>query len=485
MESNLKHFKKIFVVSLIIVFAASLTVGQNLSYAQTAGIPQGGGPTIGIDDQGRRTETTTIGTVQTGQTITTVTINPDGTRTQTQQVTAPQSVSSAGAGAVGTCLVGQTLANAVSSAVSSLLSAGATALASVITVPVNDAVTNIQTGQTAANNIAQTSKEVGIPIWGVPILPSLDSIGYCLVNSLIEYISDATIAWINSGFEGNPVFIDNFDEFFKNIADRELAAFMNNLTLPGYMCEPFQVNIQLGLLNDRSNQRDRFNQFRGTGSSSSTGFNNAFRNQCGLETFLNGGAFAGTGFSGGGGFGVSSAQAFTNNYPGLGASGGGGDVRGYYEGNTETVESAGFVGFLLAGNPQNHSLGAFNAARQQVAIRQQASADINRTEIQTNDGVISPRDEDGNIQTPGKIIQAQIEKRLGLDEDRLVLAREFDEVVSALVDALIKIALDEILPNGSQRFLNVSVDGRDVRTQQQAQQNPGSITADIDVTGGN
>ena len=487
MESTLTLLKKTALIAFVVIFAASLTVGQNFSYAQAVGNPAQQGPVLSVDDQGRRTSTVTTGTIQSGQTITTITTNADGSRSQSTRINAPQSVSSAARsggggpqGAIGSCLIGQTLATAISTGITSLLSVGASAVLTAVSVPTSNLVNQFNTNQTANSTTAQTAKEVGIPLFGVPILPSLDSIGYCLVNSLIEYIADSTIAWINSGFEGNPVFIDNFDQFFKNIADRELSSFMNNLTLPGYMCEPFQVNIQLGLINNRANQRDQFGSFRGNPSSSSTG-NFVRNNQCGLETFLNGGAFAGTGA--GGSFG--SYNALNNQYPGIGASarvgGGGGDINSFYAGDQQTVSSAGFVGFLLAGNPQNNSLGAYNAARRQVAVRQQASIEVAKTEITTNDGVLSPQDEDGNIQTPGKIIQAQIEKRLGLDEDRLVLAREFDEVVSALVDALIKIALDEILPDGN-RFINVSVDGRDVQTQQQAQQNPNSITVDADLT---
>jgi len=481
MESILTLLKKINLVVLIVIFAASLTIGQNFAYAQSNGVVNRQQVNVvGVNAQGRPTLTTTTGTVQSGQTITTITTNPDGSRTQSQQVTSPQSISSGArsgggaAGSVGTCLVGETLATAISVGISSLLARGATALApSVFSVPTTDRLNQVNTSAIAETGIAQTSKEVGIPIFGAPILPSLDSIGYCIVNSLIEYISDSTIAWINSGFEGNPVFIDNFDQFFKNIADRELSAFMNNLTLPGYMCEQFQVNIQLGLLTNWANQRDRFGSFRGNNSASATG---GFirNNQCGLETFLNGGAFSGN--NGGGVYG--SYTALTNRYPGVGSTGGAGDISSFYAGDTQTVSSAGFVGFLLAGNPQNNSLGAYNAAQRQVAVQQQARADVKGTEIAINDGVRSPQDEDGNIQTPGKIIQSQIEKRLGLDEDRLVLAKEFDEVVSALVDALIKIALDEILPDGN-RFINVSVDGRNVRTRQQTQPNPNAIQANF------
>ena len=491
MESILMFFKKINIVLLMVVFAASLTIGQNMLYAQVNGsLNEPQFAERSVDEQGRPTVTTTRGTVQSGQTFTTVTTNADGSRTQTQRVTSPQSVSSSSAGrglggGAGTCLVGQTLANAISIGVTSLIARGTTALAaSFFSVPTSDRVTQNSTTDTAANNIAQTSKEVGIPLWGIPILPSLDSIGYCLVNSLIEYISDATIAWINSGFEGNPVFIDNFDQFFKNLADRELAVFMDNLTLPGYMCEQFQVNIQLGLLTDRANQRDRFNRFRGGSSSSSTG-GFGRQNQCGLETFLNGGAFAGTG-GGFGSYGGGSYAARTNQYPGIGSTGGGGDINSYYAGDQQTVSSAGFIGFLLAGNPQNNSLGAYNAAQRQVAVRQQSKVAVKQFETGVNQGVQSTEDEDGNIQTPGRIIQSQIEKRLGLDEDRLVLAREFDEVVSSLVDALVRIALDEILPGGADRFVNVSVDGRNVQNGQPSIQNPNGITTEVDVrSGGN
>lgn len=447
----------------MVVFAASLTIGQNTAYAQNNGGTFGDantqtGTVVGTNADGLRTETTTTGNLQTGFTKTVITVQPDGSRVQTQQqVSAPIS---AGSG-VGTCLIGQTLANfataALNYALDALLDLAVTGVTAVLSVPVKDWEVGITAGDIDRNNTAQTSKEVGIPIKGVPILPSLDSIGYCIVNSLIEYISDATINWINSGFEGNPVFIDNFDDFFKNLADRELSAFINNVSLPGYMCEPFQVNVQLGLLEERRRERDHFSAYRDrtTGTSSTGSFGG--RAQCSLDSFLNGGAFAG----GTGGYTTSTGSS----YPGLGGIGGG-DSEGFYDGHFETVQNAGFAGFLLAGNPANTPMGSYNLAVSQVKAQQQSRQEVEKTEIVVNDGVRSPKDEDGNIETPGKIIQSQISKRLGLDEDRLVLAKEFDEIVTALVNALVKIALDKILPDGSSRYVNVSVDGVNPATGQ-------------------
>ena len=42
------------------------------------------------------------------------------------------------------------------------------------------------------------------------------------------------------------------------------------------------------------------------------------------------------------------------------------------------------------------------------------------------------------------MIEKQLEKRLNLADDRLVLAEKFDQVINALVDAVIKIALNEV-----------------------------------------
>ncbi len=47
--------------------------------------------------------------------------------------------------------------------------------------------------------------------------------------------------------------------------------------------------------------------------------------------------------------------------------------------------------------------------------------------------------------TPGKVIQTELEKTMGLEKDRLNLATKFDQVVTALVNNLIKVGLNEVL----------------------------------------
>ncbi len=55
---------------------------------------------------------------------------------------------------------------------------------------------------------------------------SLDSIMFCIINEIITYITQSTIAWINSGFDGNPVFIQNPGALMQRVASQEANNFI-------------------------------------------------------------------------------------------------------------------------------------------------------------------------------------------------------------------------------------------------------------------
>jgi hypothetical protein len=62
---------------------------------------------------------------------------------------------------------------------------------------------------------------------------SFNAVANCIVNALIKYIYEATVAWINSGFNGNPAFINNPGKFFGDIAAIETAGFVNDFMRGG------------------------------------------------------------------------------------------------------------------------------------------------------------------------------------------------------------------------------------------------------------
>lgn len=53
----------------------------------------------------------------------------------------------------------------------------------------------------------------------------LKSIGRLVVKMLLQKLTLSTVAWINSGYQGSPFFIENYSKFFGDIAKEEVLAF--------------------------------------------------------------------------------------------------------------------------------------------------------------------------------------------------------------------------------------------------------------------
>jgi hypothetical protein len=74
----------------------------------------------------------------------------------------------------------------------------------------------------------------------------LDSIAYGVANAAIQAIANSTINWINSGFEGGPTFVTDFEAFLGEV---DFAAFEDFLgsDVVAFMCSPWQFDIRLML----------------------------------------------------------------------------------------------------------------------------------------------------------------------------------------------------------------------------------------------
>jgi len=232
------------------------------------------------------------------------------------------------------------------------------------------------------------NKEVGLTIWGIVIIPSWDALAYCLANVIITYVADSTIAWIQSGFEGKPAFVDDPTKLFNDIADYEMSNFLESLG-GGFLCEPFESFVTVNLVDSYS------------GSYSDYGKCTLDTVQGNVEDYLNGGFF---------------------------------DYNTY---------------FATTQNPANNPSGAFMLANDEARNRIALGIAPIKLELDWGNGYFSWRAKDGpnagKVVTPGKIIQSQLEARLNLASDRLVLAEKFDQVISTLVNYLIKTALTETL----------------------------------------
>jgi len=73
-----------------------------------------------------------------------------------------------------------------------------------------------------------------------------DSIFRAAARMILAYMTDSIIQWINSGFEGDPIFISNPKAFFADVANEVSGQFIEQLGLAG-LCDPFRPRIIIAL----------------------------------------------------------------------------------------------------------------------------------------------------------------------------------------------------------------------------------------------
>lgn len=275
------------------------------------------------------------------------------------------------------CTVGGLLANALNAVVS----AGVSSAISLI-----PGVESVAKPQVPTNDVDSNNAEVGYTFFGIPILPGWNSIGYCLANTIIIYVADSTIEWIQSGFEGKPIFADDPTKLFQDIADYEMSDFLGTLG-DGFLCKPFEPFVTLSLVDSY------------TSSYSDSG-------KCTLD----------------------SAQ---------------GNVEGFFSGDSFDYNTF----FAVTQNPANNPSGAFLLANDAAQNKISVSVGTVKADLELGSNFFSWRVKDGpnagKIMTPGKLVNETVAKRFNLDSDRLVLAEKFDQVVSSLVNQLLKTAVTE------------------------------------------
>lgn len=85
-----------------------------------------------------------------------------------------------------------------------------------------------------------------------------DKIGYFAARILIRQLSQSIIDWINGGFNGNPSFIQDPQQFMTDTGDRVIGEFIYSSDLK-FLCDPFETNIRLNLGLQYSPFKDKIN----------------------------------------------------------------------------------------------------------------------------------------------------------------------------------------------------------------------------------
>lgn len=261
-------------------------------------------------------------------------------------------------------------------------------LATILSGALSGLITNISTiiqPKVPIINPDDNAKDKAVMIFGIPILPSWDAIGYCLVNMIISYIAQSTIQWVNSGFNGNPAFIQDPAGFAQGIADVEANLFLDQLG-GGFLCEPYQQQVQRSV---HSIYLQDYPQ------ASTCSFNQR----------------VGEGF----------------------------DIEGFLEGEYTTYEALEAIV-----RRENNIYDLTYYAQRQLESNIMAELSEQFQILDWGDGYFSPRGENGLITVPGASVYDAVSRRANLPIDRVLGAKDFDEIINQLVQQLVRVALSEL-----------------------------------------
>ena len=266
-------------------------------------------------------------------------------------------------------------------------------------VPVFDSATEALRQKELGVNVGIT----GIPgISGIPgTKTSLDSIAWGLADFLIERITDETVRWIENGRKGDPLFVKDWKQFLLDTADEAGGEFLTELGFTD-ICAPFKPRIQILL---------------GLGRQS-------FRNRAACT--------------------ITDVIKNTQNF-----------YQDFSQGGWEQW-------FQITQIPQNNFHGAYFLALEEKYDRETTAVLAAQNEAQASGGFLSwktcdarkiPTDETGmtpeeianiptvevcEIQTPGKVVQTELSSVFHAPLERLHVADEIDEIISAVFSTMIK-----------------------------------------------
>jgi len=266
----------------------------------------------------------------------------------------------------------------------------------------------------------------------------LDGLFVVLNEMVIKKISADVIDWINTGFDGNPAFVEDFDKFGQDIVDREVGTFLESSEL-AFLCSPFQAQIKIAL--SRANSRGGNGAFQKSISCSLDDVSNNVQN------FLDG-DFAD------GGWDAWTRLSYNNPYSdylkvSLELEG---RKLGALEGEREKVLIG--RGFLSSAQPDDTCVAE---VKQNIADWYAKNPpDPNETELEKKAREEQDQKDIKNtcpdkIVTPGSVIEEQLNHTLQLGTEKLIVADEINEIFDALLSHLINEALTKGLKSLSKK----------------------------------
>ena len=345
-------------------------------------------------------------------------------------------------------------------------------------VAVTDPVVETETTLTVANSTISSTAEDSL--WIKEYV--LDPIAWMVAKTMVQSMTNSTVAWINGGFNGSPAFIQDPEQFFMKLGDNIAGNFIAGPGSPlSALCSPIALNVRLALALNISGG--------GSGGSGGSSANNPYT--CTLSQVINNVNNASVYASVGGSVNVNGAS-----------------IAGFEAGD---FSQGGWPAFAALAEPQNSFYGAYLQSSAQLSATINGQQIINQNLLNQGQGFLSwsqcspttaaqgtsnapsqwsnvvgsdssnsssqwsnvlgsdssnsssqwsnslsSSNSSGNIPdappgamagsaggqncqivTPGSVISSSLNKSLGSAQDSLVTADEIDEIVGALASQLV------------------------------------------------
>ncbi len=260
----------------------------------------------------------------------------------------------------------------------------------------------------------------------------------CIVNTLakaaLAQITASVVNWINSGFNGSPSFVTNYQQFFQNTADVAAGQFIQGAGL-SFLCSPFQLQIKIAVAQSYANR-----------NAQSCTLTKVIGN---VNSFMKGNFNQG----GWGGF-VSFTTVPTNNPYGAFAYAQVGLANAQQNALANAKSNITPTGFLnvqqaydcQATVPQNGTVGSNNQAVIGGAIAGQSF------------GASCPANCKCKVTTPGTVIENSLSSTLDTPLKQLGLANSLDQIINALTTQLMVKVLQNGLTSVSQTTTQTPAD---------------------------
>lgn len=282
---------------------------------------------------------------------------------------------------------------------------------------VSDPVTEAETGISAGENIAQTifSGKDSVKEF------ALDPLAWMVAKIAIQSMTKSMVNWINSGFHGSPAFVGDLENHLQIVGDAAAYGFLNELTSNTKINSPF---------------RNKLVKAAALGYYAATSKNAYFEvNTYTLPHYTTDDkAFLAGDFSKGGWRGWLWATANPQNNPYGAELAIGSELNARVVATKDSTKvqlnwGQGFMSWCGNVDPNKNGGGETDPE----------GNDLHVTALKTTDpsGCTQKNGKPGQTQTPGTVIQTQLNQTLGLTGNTLVSADEFDEIIGALMSQLV------------------------------------------------